>query len=322
MPELRHDGLSGTLVIVAPERSARPHTVRRADGAPPPSVEDCPFCSGNEDRTPPEVARTGTGLPDTRGWRVRVVPNLYPVVGDGMGGAHEVVVLSPAHDAPFERLDPAAATEVLAVLRDRSAHHLRSGRAHAQPFVNHGRAAGASIEHPHAQLVALDLVPPLVADSLERFGWAGSDPVLDAIAEAAERDCIVRGGSAADDVVAWCPPASPWAYQGRIASRGAGPRFDEASDVELSAVAAAVQDHLARVRAVLGDVAYNIVVNTAPAEEHRPYHWWVDVIPRTGVRAGFEQGTGMFVSPTVPEVVAATLRAVEPEGDRPVASAP
>ncbi|MET1003550.1 MAG: galactose-1-phosphate uridylyltransferase, partial [Acidimicrobiia bacterium] len=109
MPELRDDSLTGARVIVAPGRSARPDAFRVQAPASPAAVASCPFCAGNEHETPPEVARTGSGQPETPGWRVRVVPNKYPIVGEGLAGAHEVVIFSPAHNRSFADLDPDAA---------------------------------------------------------------------------------------------------------------------------------------------------------------------------------------------------------------------
>ncbi len=181
MPELRHDAISGRPVIVAVERAARPFTIE-SPPAPVDERDNCPFCAGRELMTPPEVHRTGEGEAETEGWRVRVVPNLYPIVSDASGdasptapgsepatGAHEVVILSPDHHGSFGRLDDAAATEALTVIRDRVRFHLDSGRAYVQAFVNQGKAAGASIAHPHAQIVALDFVPPAVDAALDRF---------------------------------------------------------------------------------------------------------------------------------------------------------
>src|SRR5215813_902811 len=112
MQELLVDELTGDRVIIAPARSLRPDTFR-VDAAPKPAaVTSCPFCEGNESETPPEVARVGPGAPDTPGWTVRVVPNKYPIVGDGVAGAHEVVVLSPAHNSDLGLLNPAAAADV------------------------------------------------------------------------------------------------------------------------------------------------------------------------------------------------------------------
>src|SRR6478735_3486788 len=111
--ELREDLVTGARVIVAPGRSTRPDTFRTAAAALPPSVPACPFCDGNEHDTPPEVARRGPGEAEMPGWRVRVVPNKYPIVGDGVTGVHEVVVFAPRHEGDFAQIPAPAAVEVL-----------------------------------------------------------------------------------------------------------------------------------------------------------------------------------------------------------------
>jgi UDPglucose--hexose-1-phosphate uridylyltransferase len=308
MPELRHDAISGRTVIVAVERALRPHTVAPAPPEPA-SVPDCPFCETNEHMTPPEVCRTGTGRADDVGWRVRVVPNLYPIVGptgDGVTGAHEVVVLSPDHGATLGRLEPDQAAEVLTVLRDRVRHHLDAGAASVSAFVNHGRAAGASIAHPHAQVVALDAVPPGVRARLRRFAAAEADLVTRDLECAEASGLVVVDGPAC----AWTPPGSPTPYFQRVASRAARSGFDEAPDSEIADVAGTLCDAVRRVDAVLGAPAYNIVVHTAPPAERGPwFHWHCDVVPRTTVLAGFELDTGVFVNPVAPEQAAPALRA-------------
>lgn len=321
MPELRYDAISGRAVIVAVERAARPFTVAPADDSlTVPS--DCPFCAEHEAETPPEVHRVGDGQPDTPGWRVRVVPNLYPIVAPadapaasterserGMvtpaTGAHEVVILSPDHRASFGRLDDQGATEVLMVIRDRIRHHLAAGHSYVQAFVNHGRAAGASIAHPHAQIVALDLVPPAVEAGLERFVSARTDLVARELADARRDGLVVVDGPA----LAWSPFASWTPYGMRVAHRSTRARFDEATDAEVRVVAIALRDAIATLHALLGEPAYNVVVRTAPPD--RPageFHWYLDVLPRTGVVAGFEEGTGIFVNVAPPEQAAAHLR--------------
>src|SRR5687767_105796 len=184
MPELRKDELSGRWVLLAPGRAARPHASSSAPATT--AVEPgSPFCPGNEPETPPDVLRTGEGGAGKPGWRVRVVPNLYPFVGGddallGATGAHEVVILSTVHDWPIARLSVDEAVEVLTMMRDRARHHLAAGRSYVQIAVNHGPAAGASIAHPHAQVIALDFVPPAVTAALERLDAAGNDLVAKA----------------------------------------------------------------------------------------------------------------------------------------------
>src|SRR5262245_8235139 len=128
--ELRHDPLTGRLTIVASGRAGRPRTVARDESDGDADRGVCPFCDGHEAMTPPEVYRVGPGARDTPGWRVRVVPNLYPIVADE-AGTHEVVVLSPDHDRAFGALGDDAVLEVAHVVRDRAALHIRSGSAYA-----------------------------------------------------------------------------------------------------------------------------------------------------------------------------------------------
>src|ERR687897_973930 len=259
--------------------------------------------------TPPEVYRTGGGAPDAPGWSVRVVPNLYPIVGGGNAGpgakgAHEVVVLSPAHDKSFAQLDTAQATEVLTVLRDRVRHHLGAGHAFVQVAINQGRAAGASIEHPHAQLVALDLVPPAVAQAVERFEDSGRDLVMADLDAAGDGLRLVDG-----PVAAWCPRAGSTPYEVRVAARVAGSRFDDTGDPDVQLFAGTTRSVLARLAAAGGDAPYNLVVHTAPAgASARSFHWYVEVQTRITVPAGFEQGTGILVNTVPPEVAARDLR--------------
>jgi UDPglucose--hexose-1-phosphate uridylyltransferase len=260
--------------------------------------------------TPPEVYRTGEGQPDTPGWRVRAVPNLYPIVdgtdaGPGATGAHEVVVLSPSHTDSFAQLDERQAVEVLTVLRDRSRVHLTAGRTFVQIVINHGRAAGASIEHPHAQLVALDLMPPAVLKAVERFEAAGRDLVVADLEDAGDALRVVEG-----PVAAWCPQASSAPYELRIALLAPGGRFDEADDSDMDGVAAVAGNALGRLASVLGDVPYNLVVHTAgPGTSAGSFHWYIEVQTRINVVAGFEQGTGILVNTMPPELAAPQLRA-------------
>jgi UDPglucose--hexose-1-phosphate uridylyltransferase len=299
MSQLRHDRLSGCDVIVAAARAGRPTTFRverdtDAAGA------DCPFCPGNEHRTPPEIARAGLGEPGGTGWQVRTFPNLYPIVE-----THEVVVLAPDHRS-FGELDDDEAVAVVTMLHDRVGAHLEAGAPYGVAIVNHRRAAGASIAHPHAQVFALDTVPRPVEAMVARVRDAGTDLVHD---DASTPELVV---TRRDGVVTWCPPASTSPYFLRIAHDDAGPRFDRSPSSVTDGVALALRDALRRLRTVLDDAPYNVVLRTAPATgasgDAASYHWYLDVIPRLSVVAGFEQATGILVNVVPPEQAAALLR--------------
>ncbi len=306
--ELRHDPVLDRLVIVAAGRAARPHTTARAPVEGDGGAEHCPFCPGHESDTPPELARTGDGAPGTPGWRVRVFPNLYPIVGgagtdEATSGAHEVVVLSPDHQRAFSALSDADACEVVRMLRDRTRLHVDAGRPYAVAFVNHRRAAGASIAHPHAQVVALDFVPPEVGAAAHR-AHVGDDLLERDLAGAQRFGTVLAGG----EVPVWLPYASGSSYLARVADPDAGPRFDAADDATVDRVAVALRALLARVDDALGDPPYNVMFHTAAADGTGVRRWYVEVTPRLSVVAGFEATTGVLVNTTPPEQAVGILR--------------
>jgi UDPglucose--hexose-1-phosphate uridylyltransferase len=298
MQQLLVDELTGDRVVLAPARALRPDTFRVQTDPRPANVATCPFCRGNEHETPPEVARRGEGGPDTPGWTLRVVPNKFPIVGDGVAGAHEVVIFSPAHDADLGALTESAAGDVLGALRDRARFHLTNGCQYAQGFVNQGKPAGASIEHPHAQLIALDFVPPRAQVRLDRF-----------TASAFTADQVYR--IVDGPVVVWCPPASPTPFTVRLAPAESGGPFDEASDDETRAIGVALRNAIAALRTTLGDIAYNVMIETAPRDHDAPFRWWIDLVPRLTITAGFELGTGLSVNIVAPADAAETLRTAQ-----------
>ena len=291
------DALTGDVVILAPARAARPDDYRRAPTPTAPGpAGPCPFCPGHETLTPPEVARFGSGRPDTAGWTVRVVPNKFPIVGPGPGGAHEVVVLSPDHAADLGDLPAARATDAVRMLRDRAAALIDSGYAHVSAFVNHGAASGASLAHPHGQVIALDRVPPRARARLGRFRTE---------AFAADRaDVVVTAGPA----LVWSPPAAASPFALRCAAPGTGDRFDRIADDTADAVANALGETVRRLRAVLGDPGYNIVFEQAPPDHPGPFEWWADIVPRLSITGGFEIGAGACVNIVPPAAAAAALR--------------
>jgi UDPglucose--hexose-1-phosphate uridylyltransferase len=238
------------------------------------------------------------------------VPNLYPILGAadaaaGATGAHEVIVLSPDHDRAFGALDDQQAVEVLTMLQERSRFHATAGRAYVQILVNEGREAGASLAHPHAQLLALDFVPPAVSVSVDRFGATEVDLVLGDQATAVGAGAGVVTG---DEVRAWCPPGAAAPYEIRVATTAGKARFAEATDGEILGTALVLRDVLARLSRVLGAAPYNVVVHDAPTEGTADYHWWIEIVPRTGVVAGFELGTGVLVNTLDPVDAARALR--------------
>ncbi len=325
MSQLRLNPLTGRWVTVAVERSGRPgdFAPRRPD-VEATSGRPCPFCPGTEEATPPALETYG---PEGH-WLVRVVPNLYPAFAgddaltvDHLGpvftqakasGIHEILVLAPGHEAGWADMDDRQAGLVMAALRDRFEDHARRPNVrYTQAIVNHGREAGASLVHPHGQLLGLPFVPGELAEELAGFVRFGEACLLCTTVEA-ELSAKHRLVYADDRVVAAAPYWSGSPFELLIVPREHGPHLTRAEPKDLAAVGHALRDVLGKLRRVVGDVAYNIVFHTAPhhhRDEH--YHWHVHVTPRVTSTAGFEQGTGVLINIVSPEVAAKQLVATD-----------
>ncbi len=324
MPEIRVDPLSGHKVIVAGERSVRPGGEPRCPAAAPIDVERDPFAEGHEDRTPPELyaVRPGGGGPDSPGWTVRVVPNLYPALASDSAavaadaqpdlfhampanGAHEVIVNAPESVLSLAELPPERMAEAMEVWRERMRAHANS--AYVQLIVNERREAGASLEHTHAQLYALDFVPAEVARERERCGayaarTMGRSLLEDLVAEEVRRD--ERIVAIDDEAVLMAPYGSRMPFQLMLAPRDPRMRFED--DGPLGA--ALLHDGLTRLARHFGSSPpLNMWVRTAPrGAEH--FCWRIDVAPRLTHLAGLELSTGVNLNIVAPEHAAAVLR--------------
>ena len=339
MSELRKDLVSGRWVIIATERSKRPDDFRPRGAAPaaPEAAGFCPFCEGSEGKTPPEVAalrRAGSG-PDSPGWTVRVVPNKFPALNRGTPppkasegvfrwmegvGVHEVVIENPDHALELSDLPAAHILEVLRMFQRR----IRTIEAelhyqYVQVFKNKGKEAGASLSHPHSQIVATPIIPKRVkeeiygADRLFRsFKECGFCRILRE-EEAAGKRLVLRNRHVS--VIA--PYASRFPFEMAFYPRRHADAFTEASGDELLALAEALKAALTRLKDTVGDPPYNMVLHQAPnpalslkgwPDIDKSYHWHLEVIPILTKVAGFEWGTGFYINPVPPETAAEFLR--------------
>jgi UDPglucose--hexose-1-phosphate uridylyltransferase len=325
MPELRKDPISGTWVLISPERTGRPTDFAK-ELAPPSRSGDCPFCPGNEAMTPPEVhAFPKSG----KGWQVRVVPNKYPAVASGgvvdrLGaglfqslsgiGIHEVVIESPDHGATLATLPESAIEDVLRVYQSRFRAIEKEGRfPYVLIFKNHGAEAGATLEHGHSQLVALPVVPPRarleLAGARAHFSERSHCIYCDIIHEEEEGPRFVSGS---EDFVVLTPFASRYAFEVWLLPRQHRARFDT-TEAERSGLARALKETLSAIDRALGlPPPYNLILQSAPFREDadKYYHWHIEVAPRLTRLAGFEWATGAYINPTPPEEAARKLREV------------
>jgi UDPglucose--hexose-1-phosphate uridylyltransferase len=340
-PEIRIDQLTGLRTILAPGRAERPDAfVAARPTTAADAREHCPFCEGREDRTPPEVwaRRPGGGEADAPGWTERAVPNLYPALGAGhestspgetglaagvdplrastrgaepdlfaraaASGAHEVIVHGPEHATSLAELTDERLAGALDAWRERMRAH--EDASYVQLIVNEGPEAGASLEHTHAQLYALDFVPALVARERERFGaynqrTMGGHLLSDiASDEVRRRERLV---AIDDEAMLVCPWASRGPFELRVIPRRPAAAF------ERDAVGQGMLRTAVRALSTLfdGPPQLNLWVRTGPrrAEE---FHWHIDLLPRLTIRAGFELSTGVDINVYPPERAAADLR--------------
>jgi UDPglucose--hexose-1-phosphate uridylyltransferase len=330
LPELRIDPLSGLRAIIAGERAARPGAFSSKVSEPEPiDPGKDPFLEGHEDQTPPEVwaLRPDGGAPDSPGWKVRVVPNLYPALGSGEPGeaedplakgrgmpelfatrpaigAHEVIVNSPRPVSRLFDLSPDELQTAMGAWRTRMGAH---DAAYVHLIVNEGPQAGASLPHTHSQLYALPFVPAAVARERERFTayyerTQGRNLLGDVLQEEVRlRDRVVAIDS---EAVVICPFASRMPYEMMLIPRNPRARFQDGGPLG----AALLHEALSRLEAALGGLPpLNMWIRTAPAGAGE-FCWHLDVLPRLAQLAGLEMGTGVSLNIVPPEQAAATLR--------------
>jgi UDPglucose--hexose-1-phosphate uridylyltransferase len=330
MSQLRQDVTTRQWVIIAPNRNKRPKSFALDTESQylPDWDENCPFCPGNEDRTPPEISRIGDGQSS---WRIRVVPNRYPaLIPEGTAtrrveegffktiegvGAHEVIIESPLHNATLALRDVAQVEEVLLAYRDRynALKRLASVRF-ISVFRNQGKAAGTSLEHPHSQVVATPIAPPDVRrkldTALQYYDDAGSCLYCDLCSH--ELRVGKRVVIETENFLVFHPYASRSPFETWIIPKKHQTSFGWVSDGELSELAQAWKTTLLVLHKLLDNPDFNCVICSSPTEqEHNSYYdWHMLVVPRLTTPAGFEMGSGIHINAALPEETADLMREV------------
>jgi UDPglucose--hexose-1-phosphate uridylyltransferase len=318
--QLRLNPLTGRWVTVAVERAARPgDLISRQLPVEADPGRRCPFCVGNEESTPPALETYGPNGT----WLVRVVPNLYPAFEGNeplrvqnlgpvfteatASGVHEVLVFSPDHDGSWADLDDKHAGLAMAAIRDRMEDHARRATVrYTQAIVNAGREAGASLEHPHGQLLGMPFVPGEIAEEEAGFRRFEGSCLLCTVVEA-ESQAGHRVVLEDERVLVVCPFWSGAPYEMLVLPRTHEVHLENTSPADVVSVGRAIRDALRLLRSHVGDLAYNLVFHTAPHHHEGPFHWHVHIVPRLTSLAGFEQGTGVLINIVAPELAARHL---------------
>lgn len=332
MPELRKDPVTNRWVIIASERAKRPSDF---------VVESqilkhgfCPFCYGNEDKTPPEIIayyNDGNRKPNTPGWEVRVIPNKFPALqiegelerkGVGMYdmmngiGAHEVIIETPEHDKSLSELSDLQVEKVIHAYKDRGIDLKKDIRfEYILIFKNYGDAAGASLEHPHSQLIATPIVPKRVIEEIrgahQYFEYKERCVFCDIIRE--ELGNPERIISENTNFLSFEPFAPRFPFETWILPKKHSSDFLEINDEVIKDLARILKDTIGRIKKALNDPPFNYILHTAPLKKQyrEVEHWHFEIMPKLTKVAGFEWGSGFYINPTPPEEAAKYLREVE-----------
>ena len=341
MSEFRWDPLKRSWSITANHRERHPREffVDRQRV----TMTACPFCPGREDRTPPEIfaVRGPADAGELSKWRVRVVPNKFPLLRiegelerhpEGLYqamqgiGAHEVIIETPQHDKSLADLDLKQLTSIFQVYRQRLLDlRLDKRFRYLQIFKNHGIEAGAPLPHPHSQLLALPITPPRVKVALNacRDYYQTQQQCLICALIAQDRADGRRIVYEDEHFIVVAPYASISPFELRLFPLRHNHDFALETDLALTQFAAALRDTLQRLRSLLRDPPYNFILHTAPPPHPRPdrpedwvslpddFHWYLEMVPRLKRIAGFEWGSGVFINIMPAEDAARHLRSTQ-----------
>ncbi len=328
--------ITGEWTIIATERAKRPHLPNRAeeiihsgDAHDP----ECFFCYGNEYTTPPEVFsyREKQGAPDSPGWTLRVVPNKYSALSlngefsiENKGllefssharGSAEVVIESPHHtlntalfpEPQIELLLKAYKQRYNFLCQDPSVKYIAM-------FKNNGSPAGASLSHPHSQIIATPVIPPLIEQELagaKKYFKEHNRCVYCDMAESEleNRSRIIYENN---EFLAFAPYASKSPFETWVMPRFHSSAYNRLNDKQLKSLSEVWKKVLYKIYRGLDNPPYNYFIHTSPTQENAGnfFHWHMELIPKMTIMAGFELGTGMCINIAIPEQSAEYLRGI------------
>lgn len=342
---LRQNPVTGEWVIYSPERGGRPDDYPEGEQHPqdiPAHDPQCPFCPGNEDRLT-EILQE-RDHPEENGWMTRVVSNKYPIVSDvvhpkrrrgvdphpssarqtdplfpstSVSGSHEVLIESSRHDHRIPEMSRGEFQLVVSTYQDRYQIYQEMDRIQAVVlFRNHGAAAGTSLRHPHAQLIAVDILPKHIQEQAKRarahYQQQGSCLICDLAQGERERGKRVIAEN--EGYLSVVPYFARSPYEIWILPKVHQTHFGSIPEKNSRLLAYSLQDQLRRLDQVLDDPDYNYVVQ-GPATRGKSdpaQHWYLQILPRISRPAGFEIGSGLQVNTSLPEQDAQQLREITP----------
>jgi UDPglucose--hexose-1-phosphate uridylyltransferase len=329
MPELRLNLITREWVIIATERAKRPDEFRKLKNKKiiQEYLDTCPFCPGNEDRTPEEIMR----ITDGKSWKIRVTPNKFPAlsmdgprlrINEGIKhlvtgvGRHEVLIESPLHNISMPLMDIESVATIIRTCRERFIEIYKDPRIeHVIIFKNYGEGAGTSLEHPHTQIIGTPVTPIQVRSRIEE-GIRYFDNTGECLICATLKDEISDGRRIilnTDDFVTFIPysalsPFHTWIFPKRHCAT-----FSTITEKEIYDLSFNLKTIVAKYYFGLEDPSYNLVIRSENPKEctSEYFHWYISIVPRVIQAAGFELGSGMYINTAIPEESAEFLRNVK-----------
>jgi len=320
MSTIRYCKLRDVDVIISPKRLHRPTEFDMPDDNY--TQDECPFEKGSEDATPNEIF----SIKDKDGnWLVRVVPNLYNALDiekeksskregfftyKSSFGAHEVIIETPSHDKTADKYTLENWEAYLKTINHRIEDLSQDNRLeYIQVFKNHGSKAGATLRHPHSQIIATGFIPSEVKREFkiqkEYFDKHGRSLVLDLADEELRvgRRVLYENNS----FVAYTPYASLYPFEVMISPKHQISTMSELNQTKLHELAQVMQHIYKKLYGVLGDFHYNMLFKNPPKADES-HTFYIQIIPRIYMLAGFELASGMRINPVTPEVASEKLK--------------
>ena len=325
MPEIRKDPVLNRWIILASERQQRPNDFIAASKKINANV--CPFCPGNEKMTPPELC----SIPGANGsWKIRIVPNKYPALEGDLplnpeingscermngSGRHEVLIETSDHNGTLEKLPPGHLSEIIMAYAARAKEMLKLPFIkYVMIFKNQGKNAGASLAHPHSQLIGIPLPPQRILEEIKGCKAYKEKHGECLFCLLAKEEAALKKRTIAENArfIAIMPYASRFAFETRILPKWHAPKFESINDDEAMDLADIMQKSLSKLSHSIPDLCYNMMIHSSPKEDKSGiYHWHMEIMPKLTQVAGFEWGTGFYINTLSPERAAEILNAGE-----------
>lgn len=326
--DIRKDYLLDRWVVIATHRRRRPTDLARKGEEKTKKSDSCPFCPGNERKTPPAVLvylkgkdgiikEVDTNGVRHRGWLIRCVPNLFSAFSppeknesfeDGKAvGHHEVLIESPNHDEHPGVARISQLTHVINGYLDRLKElSLKPYVKYVSIFRNYGLDAGASLSHTHSQIIATPTIPPIPKQELETFRNSPNDCIICKIIKK-ERESQ-RFIWENESFIAFAPWAGVHPFEFWITPKDHQESLLNIQPNQIKDLAQALKTSLGGLRSLLNDPPYNFGFHIAPKEINEHYHWHLEIYPKLAIWAGFEKSTGMYINVVPPEDSAQSLK--------------